>query len=99
MNVFAIKGRPAVFGDKEQIEWIKQLEQFSECRKITFKKVAYNRTVKFNCTCGEENWSDIPVPYTVKYFDCSGAHCFNEYAIINTRFEIQLFCTLDENEE
>lgn len=81
MSVFTVKGRPATFGDKEQIEFIKQLEQFAEMSEVPFKQVAYGRTIKFICPdCEFEQFVDKPEVDTII---CRSCGCGFEYYVAN----------------
>jgi hypothetical protein len=95
MDTFAIKGRPATFGDQEQIDWIRKLQEFADCKKMTYKLTAYNRTVKFYCSCGNEIWADIPEPWNVREFDCGSVHCDNEYVIVHHQYAVDVFCVYE----
>lgn len=99
MSIFDIKGRPPTFGDPEQIAWIKEMQAFADCKKMTYKVIAYGKTIKFHCTCGHENFCDIPEPFMIKHFECSDYICDNEYAIINSKYGLNVFCLVDFNEE
>jgi len=92
MNIFAIKGSPATFGDQEQIEWIRKIQEFAECKKMSYKMTSYNRTVKFICACGNEIWADKPEPWSIREVECNSADCDNEYAIVHQCYKLDVYC-------